>query len=718
MIQLLVTARLDLLCFAAALCAAMAVVPRRFGRGEGPPVRPGWRAWLVLGLIGVIAFAYAEFAGSQARTAMRKMLEGFAPTYAAEARSAGHARLATTASPDDPLYLALVEQQKRWLSVNRSVADIYTVRQQPDGSVVFVVDSETDYDHDGRIDAEREERTAIGEPYTDVDDSIAHAFAGESVFDDEPYTDRWGTWVSAYAPLLDDAGRVEAVLGVDYDASDWNKVVLERRVTALAVCGLLAAVHVASVTIRSRERGLLAERTRLAFRDRLTGLPNREMLHDALARAIARHQRDPAAGFAVLFLDLDRFKIVNDSLGHHVGDELLREVARRIRQTLRGGDAVAHAKALDEPADAVATALPVRLGGDEFVVLLDGATTPHAAAAAAERLLAALARPFRLADQDVQLSASIGITLASGGYTSPSDMLRDADTAMYRAKAAGKAHYVIFDAKMHRQAVDRLRLEQDLRRAVAERQFRLVYQPIVDLSRQTVVGFEALIRWDHPTRGLVNPADFIPLAEETALVVKIGEQVIADAATTLARWARSPDPAVRQLYLAINLSRRQLAANAALPEQLFRALDSAGAPAAKLVLEVTESAIMDDPHHATAVLQKLRDLGLRVLIDDFGTGYSSLSCLHRFPVSGLKVDREFILNVSADRDYAAVVAAIVQLARNLRLDVVAEGIEQPEQVAMLQALDCPMAQGFYFSRPLPLDEAERFASGGPTRQVA
>jgi diguanylate cyclase (GGDEF)-like protein len=437
-----------------------------------------------------------------------------------------------------------------------------------------------------------------------------------------------------------------------------------------------------------------AELKETAWVDRLTGLPNRALLNDRLKVLIEYAQRDPERKFAVLFLDFDRFKVINDSLGHEIGDLLIIGIANRLRHEIRRTDTVA----------SMATA--ARLGGDEFIVVLDPLKEHCDAIRVTERLLKTLEAPYELKGNIVHSTASIGITTNSIKYETPTEIIRDADIAMYRAKAAGKACYMLFDRQMHEEAVHRLTLENDLRRAVAQGQLLLHYQPIVSLSDSAPVGFEALVRWQHPERGMVSPMEFIPLAEEIGMIVPIGHWVLDEACRQLTQW-RKTHPEFADLSMSVNLSRKQLA----IPDlvgSVSRIMQQHSIRPADLKLEITESAIMDDPEDAIRVLQQIQRINVELHMDDFGTGYSSLSCLHRFPIRGLKIDRAFVSNMVERKDYALVIDAIISLTHKLSLRLVAEGVETAEQVALLQTMGCKLAQGYYFSKPLPSAAAEAF----------
>jgi diguanylate cyclase (GGDEF)-like protein/PAS domain S-box-containing protein len=421
-----------------------------------------------------------------------------------------------------------------------------------------------------------------------------------------------------------------------------------------------------------------------AFHDALTNLPNRALFSDLLGRSIGRARRREEYRFAVLFLDIDRFKIVNDSLGHIIGDQLLVAVARRLEACVRPGDTVA------------------RLGGDEFTILVDDIAEVSDATRVADRILRELQRPFNLSGQEVFTSTSIGIALSQTGYERADDLLRDADLAMYRAKALGKARYEVFDTMMHARAVGLLQLETDLRRALDRDEFKVHYQPIINLHNGRVIGFEALVRWHHPQRGVVMPDEFIPVAEETGLIVPVGREVLRESCRQLHEWRHSfPD---LQLSVSVNLSGKQFR-QPDLVEQIERILDAWQLPPALLRLEITESVIIDNTEAAIDTLSRLRSIGVRLDLDDFGTGYSSLSYLHRFEMDAIKIDRTFVSAVGDRGENSAIVRTIVNLARNLELEVIAEGVETPEQVAILRALDCELVQGYLFARPMTPDAA-------------
>jgi diguanylate cyclase (GGDEF)-like protein len=422
-----------------------------------------------------------------------------------------------------------------------------------------------------------------------------------------------------------------------------------------------------------------------AFHDSLTGLPNRAMFTELLKAEIESSNRRNDHMFAVLFLDLDRFKNINDSLGHTHGDLLLVAFAERLERTLR-------------PIDTLA-----RFGGDEFAILLSGMTDATDAVRVAQRIQDELSQPFVLDKNSAFATASIGIALSSSGYDRPDDILRDADIAMYRAKENGKARYELFDHGMHARAVSRLQLESDLRQAIEQKEFCVYYQPIISLQTGRLAGFEALVRWNHPRRGLVAPADFIPVAEETGLIVPIGQWVLNEACAQVRQW-QIDSPSHRSLSLSVNLSARQVA-QPDLLQRIKDALETSKLNPHCLKLEITESVVMENAEAAAQMFKQLRSLGVQLSIDDFGTGYSSLSYLHRFPLNYLKIDRSFVMRLTTDNDNA-IVRTISTLARNLGMEVIAEGIETEEQFQQLKMLGCEYGQGYLFSRPVSNDGVE------------
>jgi diguanylate cyclase (GGDEF)-like protein/PAS domain S-box-containing protein len=427
--------------------------------------------------------------------------------------------------------------------------------------------------------------------------------------------------------------------------------------------------------------------------DPLTGLPNRARFMDRLQRVFERAKRHSGSSFAVVFLDVDRFKLVNDGLGHIAGDHLLVAIAHRLEESLR-------------PVDTVA-----RLGGDEFAILLDDVQEPREATLVAERIQKALHLPFEVGGQEVYATVSTGIAQHGPTYQKAEDLLRDADTAMYRAKAMGRDRYAVFDRGMHEKAVAALQLENDLRRALDTKAFIVHYQPIIALVDGRIVGFEALVRWQHPRRGLVLPGDFVHVAEETGLIIPIDRWVAGEACRQLRAWQvqfRHNPP----LTMSINVSGAQFM-QPDLPMQIDRILRENGLWGSTLKLEITESVIMEKARYTGPMLEHLRDLSIKLSIDDFGTGYSSLSYLRRFEIDTLKIDSSFVSKITHDDESSEIVRTIITLAHNLGKDMIAEGVETASQLAKLYEMDCSFAQGYYFSRPLGADAATKLLATDP-----
>jgi diguanylate cyclase (GGDEF)-like protein/excisionase family DNA binding protein len=434
-----------------------------------------------------------------------------------------------------------------------------------------------------------------------------------------------------------------------------------------------------------------------ALHDPLTGLPNRTLFVDRVHHALALAARDGGTA-AVLGLGIDRFKVVNDRLGHDRGDELLAELAVRLAALLPAGDTLA------------------RVSGDEFAVLCEGLPGERGAIEVAQRLLDALVAPVVLGDHPVFVNASIGIAVSDGQSQGAEALVRDADVAMSRANDQGGARYELFDAALRRRMVERLKLEDDLRHALERDELELYYQPLVDLDERRIVAVEGLVRWRHPRKGVVLPGEFVPVAEESGLIVPLGRWVLREACRQLARW--TADPAIDLPCLTVNLSGRQLA-EASLPDELAGILRQTGVPPERLGLELTESVLMQETSSPTAVLQDLKDLGVRLMLDDFGTGHSSLNHVKRFPIEAIKVDREFIAGVVEDEGDRHILRAIVSMASAMDVAVIAEGVETTEQARWLRHLGIKLVQGYAFGRPAPAATVEAMLRGGlPLDQLA
>ncbi len=446
------------------------------------------------------------------------------------------------------------------------------------------------------------------------------------------------------------------------------------------------AVRIAgSQTDMSARRAVEQQMRHDALHDRVTGLANRSLFLDRVGQSLARSRRRGSHQFAVILLDLDRFKIVNESLGHPVGDELLVATARRLEGCLRAQDSAA------------------RLGGDEFAVLLEDIKGSDDAIRVAERIQARLAEALRLFGRDVFITCSLGIAVGRPSYQRAEELVRDADIAMYRAKSSGRARHVVFDPSMQVQATALLELDSALRRAIERDEFCLHFQPIVSLASGHIAGFEALVRWQHPERGMVAPGDFIPVAEDTGLIVPLSHLVLNKACRQARLWLDGGG--ATNLYMSVNVSGRHLV-SPGLAEEIGAILGDSGLPAENLRLEITESVVVQDTEAASATLDALKKLKVQIYMDDFGTGYSSLSYLQRLPIDAVKIDRSFVGNLGQGGENMVIVHTIITLARVLGMEVIAEGIETPEQLAHLRALRCDHGQGFHFSRPLPVEAAD------------
>lgn len=443
-----------------------------------------------------------------------------------------------------------------------------------------------------------------------------------------------------------------------------------------------------------------------AHHDILTGLPNRALLLDRIEYCIERSKRDQDYQFAVIFLDVDEFKVINDSLGHEAGDVLLVELAQRVMKSVRSVDTAARPFR-----DTMA-----RLGGDEFVVLLDGIKQENDATVVAQRIHESMSQPFELAGHELVITTSIGIANNLIEYDHPNELLRDADTALYQAKERGKDRQEVFDQGMRDQAIARLEIETDLRKAIEQGQLSLNYQPIISLITGRIESFEALLRWHHPKKGMIPPDTFIPIAEQTRLIVSIGQWVIREACHQAQAWHNMfPD---RLLSIAVNLSSKQFSRND-LVQQIDRILAETGLDPHFLKFEITESVVMGNAKENTEVLSQLRDRELDLSMDDFGTGYSSLSYIHNLPIASIKLDRSFVRNMTANGEHAATIRAVVTLAHNRGMKVIAEGVETVQQLAQLQALKCDFGQGYFFSKPVTAECAEGLiVAGGHWRMSA
>ncbi|MFL2920171.1 MAG: putative bifunctional diguanylate cyclase/phosphodiesterase [Thalassobaculaceae bacterium] len=422
-----------------------------------------------------------------------------------------------------------------------------------------------------------------------------------------------------------------------------------------------------------------------ALHDTLTSIPNRTLLLDRIRQSLVRRKRYPKTSFAIIFIDLDRFRLVNESLGHIHGDELLQLISARLKETIPIGDTVA------------------RLGGDEFSVLLQDIDSVRDVEVIAKDIQNSFSKPFFLGDKEVFASASMGIAHSDNNYKTPEEILRDSELAMYRAKRDGKSQSIVFQPQFRQSSLSPIDLDTDLRRALDRDEMELHYQPIISMRDRTISGFEALLRWSHRSRGVISPNEFIPLAEETGLIYDLGQWVLGKACKQIAAWNKSKKKE-DQLEISINLSSRQFS-DPNLVEGIVENIEKSGFDAEFLKIEITESALMQNAQRSVSMLNQLKDLNIKVCVDDFGTGYSSLSYLHTFPIDTLKIDRSFVHDMSRNFRNMEIIRTIIMLAHNLKLDVIAEGVETGEQDAQLSALGCQFAQGFYFSRPINSSDA-------------
>jgi diguanylate cyclase (GGDEF)-like protein len=492
------------------------------------------------------------------------------------------------------------------------------------------------------------------------------------------------------ALLAPDGGSLGILCVFENAPRDWAE-------EELRILSTLGAIGATEVSLRRRlidQENVKEQLKHDTLHDSLTGLPNRAFFTERLRHAVQRSRRHKEDMFAVLFLDLDNFKVVNDSVGHQSGDELLCMVARRLEACMRGGDMVA------------------RLGGDEFAVLLERISDVSDAARVAERIHGQLTAPVNLGGYEVFTSASVGIALSSSATDLPDVLLRSADMAMYRAKKRGRSRYEVFNTTMHAEALTRLQVETDLRRALERKEFILHYQPIISLRTGKITGIEALLRWQHPERGLVRPAEFVAAAEETGLILPLGQWVLMQACKH-AQDLRASIPGRENLTMSVNLSGKQFS-QPDLVEQVAEALQAAGLTPASLSLEITEGVVIEKTMLATQTIDGLKKIGVKIHMDDFGTGYSSLSYLHRLPVDAIKIDRAFVSHMDTEDRPQQVVRTILTLVQNLGLETIAEGVTNPEQLQLLRQLGCDAAQGFLFSPPVDLESITSMLREDPT----
>jgi diguanylate cyclase (GGDEF)-like protein len=598
--------------------------------------------------------------------------------------------------------------------MHASVADIhyiYTVVQDQ-SQVHFVLDASVPGANENGV----EDQSGVWEIYKERDPAMLLALGkgnkvGIAAATDAPYSDKWGTFMTGWAPLLDAGGGQIGAVGVDVDAHVYAARVAAAPKWALLglspACILIAVFGVAYYRVRLRslndvQAAIAAEAQRkvmeadlalAARQDKLTGLPNRAQFMEHLQKAVDRVRADEQAGFAMLFLDFDRFKFTNDTLGHSAGDELLRQIAARLRNGVRATDSLGSDPARNWVG---------RFGGDEFLVLINDLNTPGDASIVATRLLDSLTATYSILGCEVHSTASIGIVTSEQCQLSAEEVVRNADVAMYVAKRSGGGCAVVFDAAMQTQVTRHLAIETSLRKAIGSSELHLVYQPIVDLDSGQMVSVEALVRWNHPIMGPISPNEFIPIAEESHLIIDVGRLVLREACLAMVEWRRT-DPERAPKYIGVNVSRAELALGGVFLEQTRDTLASVELPPDCLQLEVTEREVMRDPEACLKLMRELRALGIRLAMDDFGTGTSSLGLLRDFPFDTIKIDRSFVKDLVPSRDVLAVTHATIALIANLGMNSLAEGVEEAAQVAVLQSLGCRYGQGYLFSRPVRAD---------------
>ena len=522
----------------------------------------------------------------------------------------------------------------------------------------------------------------------------------------EPVTDEWGTFMTGFAPIFDPSGHQVGAVGVDVDAGVFIarlKAARNRALLGLVPAGILIVLlgwvfyrirlrSLADVAAREAMEAALLE---AAQQDKLTGLPNREAFMERLGQTLLRVRAGKQLQFAVLFLDFDRFKLINDTLGHEAGDELLRQISRRLQGALRDSEA---------GIAVINDVLISRFGGDEFLILIDDLQGARNVIRVSEHLLQALAPAYSVFSSEVHSMASVGIVIGDpiSSNNTADEIVRNADVAMYEAKRSGRGCSVVFNAGMHARLTRHVAIETSLRHALGSDELYLEYQPIVDLRSGRRLYVEALARWKHPTMGLISPSEFMPIAEESGLIVSVGQWVLEKACRAMIEW-RARDPHNAPAMVSVNLSRAEIALGNRLLEQVQSTLEAVGLPPECLQLEVTEREVMRHPEAARELLGKLRQFGVRLAMDDFGTGTSSLSLLRAYPFNTIKIDRSFLLDLNTSREVLAVIHATVNLIGNLQMVSLAEGVEDASQVAILRSLGCRYAQGYFFSRPVPAD---------------
>ncbi|MFC5471717.1 putative bifunctional diguanylate cyclase/phosphodiesterase [Cohnella suwonensis] len=650
--------------------------------------------YLVVGAISVLVlfggWFLVQYAEKREFDRTQGMLSGNAPILAYEMSSSGYGMLGLNTPPDDPDYVRLIGTMINWMKLNPQIISFYTLRKLENGRSVFILGPETDYNRDGRISGELESRVPIGEVYEEWIPELEASFLGQPTFQAKVTEDQWGQTISAFVPIMGSNGRQIDVLGLDFDGSLFLKNVAETRLRMTGVVFfLLLIMYVlfasgAYYVVERQLRRHKEELRHLAYYDALTGLPNRALFRERLQEALT-NPFGSAYSAAVLHLDIKRFKNVNDSLGHAVGDRLLVQLAKRLEACLDRDDLLA------------------RPGADEFVIFLGKVSSVHEVQQKAENILSAFDQPVNVDEYELFVAPSVGIAVYPDGGTEADSLIRNSDTAMYFAKERGIDLH-LYTEDMNDKLLERLSIENDMRRGIERKEFFLVYQPKIDTRSGKTVGAEALIRWNHPTKGMISPAQFIPVAEDTGLIVPLGEWVLSEACRQLKAWEAQ---GFRPIQVSVNLSSRQFEKKD-LISRIRNIISEYRVDPACLQLELTESSVMQTPELSNHTLYQLKKSGLSIALDDFGTGYSSFSYLPHLPLDVLKIDKGFVKDVTVNPDNAAIVTAMIALAHNLGLKVICEGVETKEQLDFLKDRDCDEIQGFYYSRPLPPEEFEKW----------
>lgn len=793
------------------------VAGKKFSMGFMP-----YLAGTVICTLLIIGWFVVDDAGKKELDRNKMLVDGIAPTFAYELGKLGHENIQLSTSMSDEKYLTAKQTLEKWLDINPDISAIYTLREISQGRHVYVISPPSDVNHDGKIEGEQEVGYPLGTLYPYELPDLNETTEMKSTFREGLILQDWGSTISAFVPIFDSTGRQDAVLGVDFDATMWEKKVAKARWSMMAfllivfipfnttywvifhqrverfrmmlhqeeisesedrfrklsnatfegivlsdqgkileinqtLCSMFGYESEAEMTgmsafllaasesrdhlienlysmsnsmleiVAQRKDGTkfsaelvgtscmyqgrevrvtairdISERKRtqeiihhMALHDTLTGLPNRALfsqhLHEVLEQA-----RESGQKLAVFFLDLDRFKILNDTLGHARGDKLLKAVATRLSRC------------------AGETGVVARMSGDEFVMLIPNFEEPAEIEAIAEQVLARLEKPYKIHDYELHATASIGIALFPQDGDDSQVLIKNAETALFRVKDKGSNHYSLYAPAMNMKGIERLQLENGLRHALEREEFVLYYQPRINMQSGQIIGMEALLRWNHPELGLVPPGAFIPIAEETGLIVPIGDWVLRTALHQNKAWQDAGYP---MMTVAVNLSPRQFLRQG-LVESIAKELRETGLHPSFLELEITESLTMHDVEYTIRTLDELSKMGVQISIDDFGTGYSSLNYLKHFPVSTLKIDQSFVRELIGDPYNAAIVTTVIHLAQSLQMKVIAEGVETEEQFVYLRDHRCDEMQGFLFSRPIPADQYEELLRGNVMFEVS